>query len=248
MYVHQSDATFLLREREGELSGAREELHCLRRRLVLAHEAERRRLARELHDDAMQRLAAVALQLDDLQHRPHSDPDTRRRLERVAGDVNAVVQAVRDLSHSMHATGLHHAGLIATLRLMGDEFSRRSGIVVETRLPATDPPIGDDAALAVYRITQEALANVARHARARRVTIELHTGDGRLSLVVVDDGRGFDPPRSPGQGLGLLSMGERARLADGRFAIDSAVGAGTRIEVSLPAGGRLGPRALEPRE
>lgn len=207
------------------------------RRVAIEEEA-RRRIAREVHDDLCQRLAALALELRVVRRKlPEGDP-RRSELDAVAGSVAEMAEDLRRLSHDLHPAILERSGLAEALRDHCVEIERRHGLPVRLDLGAAKGPFPPDVALGLYRIAQESLANIVHHAGARAVDVTLRAADGALHLAVADDGDGFDPGAARGSsGLGLASIDERARLLGGRFAITSNPGAGTRIEVAVPAPG-----------
>lgn len=223
---------------------------------VAAEESARRRIARELHDDFGQRLAAFTFELKAL-GKQIADGDPRRAafdalaaLDAVAGGLMELAEDLRRLSHDLHPAALERRGLAAALGDHCREVERRSGLEVRFRLEDGDgsashgppaPPLSPlaqlppDIALGLYRIAQEALANAARHSGARTVEVTLALAGSSARLAVADDGGGFDPgeARSRG-GLGLTILDERARLLGGELRIASEQRAGTVIEVTVP--------------
>ncbi|MFO1475592.1 MAG: sensor histidine kinase, partial [Verrucomicrobiota bacterium] len=207
--------------------------HDFNRLLLAAHEAERARLARELHDDITQRMARLAIDLGRAGS-PATDQtrsQIREELIRLSDDVHA-------LSYQLHPSILEDLGLEEALRTDVDHFTRREGIPVELRLDKVAPGLPPATALGLYRIAQEALRNVARHARASEVRVNLESAAGELRLTIGDNGAGFDPARQSGRpSLGLAGMKERASLLGGRIEIDSRPGKGTIVAVSVPLNG-----------
>jgi len=205
------------------------------RRVTIEEEA-RRRIAREIHDDLCQRLAALALELRVVRKQlPEEDP-RRPALDAVGGSVAELAEDLHRLSHDLHPVVLEHSGLVEALRDHCGEIERRHGLPVSLSLRDAAGPFPPDVALGLYRIVQEALANTVRHAGARAAQVTLWAAGGETHLTVADDGAGFDPGAARG-GLGLASLDERARLLGGRCRIVSAPGAGTRIEVAVPSPG-----------
>jgi signal transduction histidine kinase len=144
---------------------------------------------------------------------------------------------LRHLSHELHPSALEHLGLLEALRERCDDFSQESGVAVRLDVSEAWPDVSDTFALCLYRVVQEALRNVATHARARNVTVSLDRLDGHLTMQVTDDGCGFDPQATRRRsGLGLVSLAERVRMLGGELAIAAAPDAGTRLAVSLPTG------------
>ncbi len=221
---------------EGELRKSQSELRELTARLLRAQETERRRIARELHDDLSQSLAILAVELDMLvQKPPESAAVVQERLQKLSAQVKQLSTSVHDLSHLLHPAKLEQLGLVAALRSLCQELTNSHGLPIgfEHHEVAVTSGFRDDAVLFLFRITQEFLQNVIKHSAAHHAVVEL-TGDAAsIRLRVVDDGNGFDPAALDATaGLGLISMRERLRLVQGEFAIDSIrPAAGTRIEV-----------------
>ena len=213
---------------------AEEAVRHLNRRLVHAQEEERRRLGRELHDDVTQRLARLSIDVARLDLDLGESPvgqlvrEIQEGLSRVSEDAHA-------LSYRMHPSLLENLGLPAALRAECEEFSQRSSIpawLASQDLPATIPIA---VALCLYRVAQEALRNAERHSRAKSVEVSLRGVDGRLRLAVKDDGVGMTSDRARGRAsLGFVSMRERVAMHGGSLELDSAVGRGTTVTVSVP--------------
>ena len=206
------------------------------RRVALEEEA-RRRIAREIHDDLGQRLAALGLELRVARRKFPQDGPQSYELDAVAGSLAELAEDLRRLSHDLHPAVLERSGLVEALRDHCAEVERRHNLPVRLSLQAAGP-FPPDLTLGLYRIAQEALANIVRHAGARSVEVTLRAAGGDAHLAVVDDGAGFDPAVARGAGgLGLASLDERARLLGGRCGVASNPGAGTRIEVAVPMPG-----------
>lgn len=205
--------------------------------LVRAEELERRRVARELHDDIGQGLALLSIGIDRLGQRPPvSAADFRDRVRELALQVRDLSAAVHALSHQLHPSKLEHLGLVAAVRGLCRDVAERHDL--DVRFSAADVPgaVAPAAALCLYRVAQEALRNAARHSGAAHVAAELSGTPGGVRLVVADDGSGFDREAAGGgDGLGLVSMRERVRLAGGRLDIETRRGRGTRIDALIPA-------------
>jgi tetratricopeptide (TPR) repeat protein len=204
--------------------------------LIAGEEEARRRISRELHDDYCQRLAALALELKVVRRKLPDDDPRRSELDGVGGGLAELSEDLRRLSHDLHPAVLERLGLLEALRDHCAEVERRSGLQV--RLSLRDdaggplPPAFD---LGFYRIVQEALSNIVRHAGARTAQVTLRVADGVARLTVADDGAGFDPAEvRRATGLGLASIEERAQLLGGECRIVSAPGAGSGIEVTVP--------------
>jgi tetratricopeptide (TPR) repeat protein/two-component sensor histidine kinase len=206
----------------------------LRRRFA-GEEEMRRRIAREIHDDLCQRFAAAAIELKVVRRELAEDDPHRRELDAVAASLVALAGDLRHLSHDLHPALFEGRGLAEALADYFAGVERRHGLPVRFSFLGAEGSFPTEVSLGLYRITQEALANVIRHAGARAVDVTLKAAGGDLSLEVADDGAGFDPvaARAAG-GLGLASLEERAGLLGGRCEITSAPGAGTRIAVTVP--------------
>jgi PAS domain S-box-containing protein len=221
---------------ETALRESQAELQRLTGRLISAHEDERRYLARELHDDLTQRLAALAIEAGKLQDRVQplhpaigdSIGELKRRLAAMCADVHGI-------SRRLHPSILDDLGLVDAVRSECASFSEREAVAVRF-VPETVPDdVAGDVALCLFRVAQEGLRNVARHALAQQVEIRLASRDGGVMLSVRDDGVGFDlGDTGSGVGLGLGSMAERVRLLDGTLSVRSEPGGGTIVEVRLP--------------
>jgi signal transduction histidine kinase len=202
-------------------------------RLLTVQEDERRRIAGELHDGVGQVLTALTLTLDAANAAPQAELATRRvRLARRLADT--ALAETRDLAHRMRPARLEERGLVAAVRDLADQSGFPVRVVADGS--TVDPLLlGPTATVEVYRIVQEALANAARHSGAGRAQVSITRQDGRLTVVVADAGKGFDPAEVPDAGIGLAGMLERSRLLGGQLSIESAPNAGTRVTVSLPA-------------
>jgi signal transduction histidine kinase len=215
---------------------AEREVRTLSRRLLTASEEERRWLARELHDDVSQRLARLAIDAARLE-RDQSVSTGGVDLGSMREAVVSLSADIQALSHRLHPSLLDDLGMVEALRTEVERFSRVESIDVELRLAEPPQRLLPDAALCLYRVAQESLRNVARHARANKVEISLRAKDGGCELEVRDDGIGFDPDQRRGSGLGHASMRERMHLVGGRLAITSAPHRGTAIMAWVPLPG-----------
>jgi two-component system, NarL family, sensor histidine kinase UhpB len=202
-------------------------------RLVLqAQEEERRRLARDLHDEVNQALTAILLRLQALSQA--APPDLSDELGEVKKLVNQAMSELLQLARQLRPTALDDHGLLPALATHVRRFAAQTGIEADLRTAGEASSLAPDQEIAIYRVAQEALANVARHADASRVEVDLEADAAGLELRVRDDGRGFDPVGSGPRGLGLDGMAERARLVGGELTIDSRLGAGTELVMRVP--------------
>jgi signal transduction histidine kinase len=220
-----------------EPSRTEEALQLLTRRLLHAQEDERRTVARELHDGLNQTLAMLGVEVGIAMNQlPASARSVRQLLQRIVLRVEQLTEEVREISHRLHPALLEHLGLVSALRSYCSEFEKFRRLDVLFVCEGSADQIPFQVAVCLYRIVQEALSNAAKHANAREVVVSLSLGKEEIKLSISDNGRGFDviQPRQ-NSGLGLVSMEERARIVGGRFSIDSHIGAGTRIEVVVPA-------------
>ena len=201
-------------------------------RLIVAQEAERQRIARDLHDDLSQRLAVVHIEINRLA--AECLPEFRQRVEVISAFVSEISERVHDLSRELHPSRPEMLGLVPAIRGICDDISRLHGISIEFRDQAVMGTIDGAVSLCAYRIVQEALHNVVKHSGATQARVELTGRDSVLELVITDQGRGFRADAPQLSGLGLLSMRERVKLLNGEFAIQSSPGAGTRLDVRIP--------------
>lgn len=219
------------------------QIENLTRRLISAQEAERSHLARELHDDIGQQLASLSIALSGVKRRREiqENPDLHAAMVSLQQRTDALTDSIRRLSHHLHPSVLDHASLSDALRGHCREFSREHKIAITVEAGPDLQSVDAASALTVYRVAQEALQNVARHANARTVRVALRVTDVGLTLSIADDGMGFDyrEVQRRGTGLGLRSIEERVRLACGRLTIESAFGGGTTLCVQLPIGGKV---------
>jgi signal transduction histidine kinase len=228
-----------LRAREQALQQAREGLRRLTAKLIYAQEEERRLIAREMHDDWTQRLALLGIDLANLEKHIGAPEKALSLLRTMQQELVSLAADVHDLSRQLHPAILDDLGLVEALRSECASFSRRERITVNYCPEGVPGTISKDTALCIYRIAQEALRNLAKHAAVNVATLALVVTGTELLLRVEDRGVGFDPAGGRFQlGLGLSSMQERVRLVQGHLAILSAPGRGTAIEVRVPATGR----------
>jgi two-component system sensor histidine kinase UhpB len=200
-------------------------------RLVLrAQEEERRRLARDLHDEVNQALTAILLRLEALSH---AAPEAGEELLELKKLVNQAMAELLHLARQLRPTALDDHGLVPAIESQLQRFSAQTGVAVELKTEGDAANLDSDKEIVVYRVAQEALSNVAQHASARRVELGLSADKGRVELTIRDDGRGFDSRIDHGS-LGLSGMSERARLLGGRLHVDSRPGEGTALTLQVP--------------
>lgn len=220
------------------------QLKALAQRIVSSHEEERTRVARDLHDGLSQLLVSVKYHLELAKERAAAGrDDAAEQLGKGLQGLGTAIAEIRSISHNLRPALLDDLGLPAALRQLLDEFRARTGIVVDAEIGEADLSADPAGATTLYRIAQEALTNIERHADAGHVRLAL-AGDGRgLRLTIADDGRGFDTARidhpGSGGGIGLRNMRERIEHHGGQFAVASAPGR-TELAVVLPCPGRGG--------
>ena len=222
------------------LRQSREDLQALAARLLTAQEEDRRRISRDLHDDVNQRLAMIAVDVETLSLRPPtSKAALGRSLRSVQDRIVEMSDDIRRFVHQLHPSILDDLGLPIALQQLMDDFAGRTGLKSTFRHEHVPPALCRDLATCFYRIAQESLSNVARHANASRVEMELAWADHGLALSVTDDGRGFDRGKtgSAPAGLGLVSMNERLRLVGGALEVTSSVRTGTTVRAWAPVPG-----------
>jgi signal transduction histidine kinase len=226
----------LARKRAGEaLRQTREGLGKLAAKLLHAQEAERRRVAREMHDDWTQRLALLGIDIAKLEKHIGAPEKALPLLRTMQEQLVELSKDVHALSRQLHPSILDDLGLVEALRSECASFSRREGIAVVYHPEAVPTPLAKDVALCVYRVAQEALRNLAKHAAVNEAWVTLVATGPELLLRVQDKGVGFDPAGGHSQpGLGLSSMEERVRLVRGELSVTSALGQGTTVEVRVP--------------
>jgi signal transduction histidine kinase len=205
-------------------------------RLITAYEDERRRLARELHDDVTQRLARLSIDAAQIQ-RGTGNAQAGSAAACLRDDLVKLSEDVHALAYQLHPSVLEDLGLVEALKAESDRMSRHEAIGCRVDLRSMPPHLPKDVALCLFRIAQEAMRNVVRHANARKVDISLAFDNGGLQLVVADDGSGFAPFEGGERpSLGLASMRERVRLLGGTVDVDSAPGRGTTVMAWVPLG------------
>jgi len=201
------------------------------RKLIEAQEQERTRIGRELHDDINQRLAMLALEIEQLQANPFEAPT---RLQELRERVTEISDDVQALSHELHSSKLEYLGVISGIRSWCKEFGQRQAMEIDFTSDVTSV-VPFDVGVCLFRVLQESLHNVLKHSGVKRVEVQLREVSHEIHLVVADLGRGFDIEAAlQSQGLGLTSMQERVRLVSGTSTIQSKPMGGTRIHVCVP--------------
>ncbi len=201
------------------------------RAALLAQERERLRIARALHDEAGQTLTAVALEIERAASQgPESE---RSRMTELAGELHATLEEIRRISRELRPEALDDLGLINALIALSSRTARQGRLQIERHLSEDLPPLSSELELVIYRVAQEALTNVLRHAQASRGVIELQHSAGTIELSVRDDGQGM-PERPAGETIGIDGMRERALLVGASLEIESRAGAGTTVRLSVP--------------
>jgi signal transduction histidine kinase len=224
------------KQREAALRASYEQNRQLAGRLITAQETERARIARQLHDDINQQLATLSIALSSLKRRlPAAASDAHGELARLQQHTINLSEEIRNLSHELHPGVLQHAGLGAALKATCAEFGLQHRIEVNCQTEGNLESVPAEVALCLYRVTQEALHNIAAHAGARHARVRLARVGAMLELAIGDDGQGFDQAEANrGGGLGLLSIDERVRLVRGSLRIDSTPPWGTELGVRVP--------------
>ena len=224
------------RHSESALRQAAQDLHGLTRRLVQAEEVERRRIARELHDRVGQSLSALNINLDIVLGKLEAPVELRSRLLDSVGLVERTLESIEDVMAELRPPLLDEYGLAAALGWYAEDFSRRTGVGVAVNDAAGEAgaKAPHEVAVPLFRIAQEALNNVLKHAHARSVQIEISATPEHLMLAVRDDGAGFDQAAAPRGRWGMTTMRERAEAAGGSLEVQSAPGAGTTVRARVP--------------
>mgnify|MGYP000894221025 CR=1 FL=1 len=220
--------------RQEELQHSREQFRALAQRINSARETERARLARDVHDVLGGMLTSAKMDLSRIVRRSAGQPELQRIAVDLVGLLQQTIDTARAISDEMHPASLGLLGLPAALRQVLDSFGARHAVAVSFVLDAEPPPLPEATATQIYRIVQEGLTNVARHAQASRVELRLRRLHDAFELRLADDGRGIDAvPRRPGS-IGLFSMAERAREIGATATAVARAGGGTEVVLRLP--------------
>ena len=232
--VKRRQAEALARGSQAELRTSDDRIRDLGGRLLRAQEAERSRIARELHDDISQQIALMAIDIESArgQGDPRSSEAARLACEAL-NRLEGISRSVYDLSQRLHPTKLELVGLVPSLGGLRRDLSRPD-LTIEFSHDNVPPALPQELTLCLYRIGQEALGNAVKHSGAREVVMHLRGDRDRLTLTIADDGTGFDVNTAWGRGLGLISMRERLDALGGTFDLHAGKGKGTRLKVSVP--------------
>lgn len=233
--------TWILRlEKKAELNqqraaDAERELRRLSQQLVKTQEDERRALSRELHDQVGQQITALRVEIANLGRIPSAERDTfAAHLREAKGLAEQTMKTVRDLAMGLRPSILDDFGLGPAIEWQAREFARRTGVPAHVDIEGSLNGLTESDRTSLFRIVQEALTNITKHASASEIRIALTAGDQGVMLRVVDNGKGMDPMNARGRGLGLVGIEERAREMGAGFVLDSQPGQGTTIEISIP--------------
>jgi signal transduction histidine kinase len=219
---------------EQSIQQQKDELRQLAGRLMTAQDDERRRIARDLHDDLSQKLAYLAMDLGKLVSKPDA-PATTGDLRLLQMRAAEAADTVRKISHQLHPSILDDIGLEGALEQYCDEFQERSGIVTHFESMNVPDSLAKEVASSLYHIFKECLRNVSKHSQSDEVSVRLDVADGHLCLTVKDQGIGLAAtPRQPQGHIGLVGMKERAHLINGSLSIHSRTGEGTEVTVKVP--------------
>jgi PAS domain S-box-containing protein len=214
---------------------AEQALASVSRRLIEAQEQERTRIARELHDDIGQRLALLAIELEQLQQSPANLSDVLSRMGELRKQTSEIATDVQSMSHGLHSSKLEYLGITAAMRGFCQEFGEQQKVEIDFKTHDLPSPVSPDISLGLFRVLQEALHNAAKHSGVQHFEVQLWGMSGEIHLTVSDSGAGFDREvAKQSRGLGLISMEERLKLLDGTFSIESQPKRGTTIHVRVP--------------
>ncbi len=228
-------ANFALAKELKKRTRAEKEIQALTARLIGAQEEERKRLARELHDDLCQQIASLGIAVSNLKSDIGSEAaQARTQSERIRQNLFHLSQSVRQLSHNLHPAVLEYSGLGVALRSYCSEFGTLTGMSVSFHSEGSFEGLPAPVALCLFRIAQEALQNIRKHAEVDEARLAVSRSPEVVSLVVSDNGVGMDARRASGQGLGLVSIKERIRLVNGVLKIKSQPREGTTLIVTVP--------------
>jgi signal transduction histidine kinase len=218
----------------------KENLRFYLQQVTMAQEEERKRIARELHDDTIQELVVLSRQLDSFSSRPEGlSNEEKLLLERLWQQTTNIIDGVRRLSQDLRPAALDSLGLLPALEWLASEVERHSGIRVEVKTQGTEQRVAPEAGLVLFRIAQEALRNVWRHSQATKAEVMVAFRESKVRITITDNGKGFHLRGSIGDlakdgKLGLAGMQERAKLLGGELKIESQPDKGTVVTVEAP--------------
>ncbi|MFL5518129.1 MAG: PAS domain S-box protein, partial [Gemmatimonadales bacterium] len=226
------------KDAEEKARRSRAELRALAGRLLLVREEERTRIAREIHDELGQALTGLKLDLAWLKQQVDDRGELAEWVQSIVQRIDGTIDSVRRIATDLRPSILDHLGLVAAIEWQAQEFQRRTSVTTAVRVSQPEITVDDILATAVFRMLQETLTNVARHAHATRVDIDLTVGDVDMTLHVRDDGRGITPAEiAGGRSLGLVGLRERAIACGGMLFIEGTPGRGTHVAVRVPLSG-----------
>jgi PAS domain S-box-containing protein len=221
---------------EHELIETNRQLHALSAAQQNVREQERLRISRELHDELGQSLTGIRMEVSWLGSRLQAEqPDLEKKVGSIKKLIDGSISAVRRISSELRPLVLDDLGFSAAANWYVAQFSERTGVHVNLNLPERDPENGSTTATTLFRILQESLTNIARHAKAKNVDVRLDFSENHWQLVIKDDGAGFDDRTGKSTGIGLIGMKERVQILGGAFNLTTAPGEGTTVEVRIPA-------------
>lgn len=217
---------------KGDHGRSEDSLKLLTGRLISAQEEERKRIARELHDDLNQRIAVIAIELEQL---ANAHPSLRAAVTPIQKHIEAIGHDIHVMSHQLHPSKLDHLGLVPSIKSLCSEASGDRRLNIEFFHHGVPTRLSKDVKLCIFRVAQEAVQNAVRHSGASKIDVDLRWANGKLKLLVTDNGRGFVVTREKMlKGLGITSMEERLRLIDGQLKIISKPSSGTVVEAMAP--------------
>jgi PAS domain S-box-containing protein len=212
-----------------------ESLSEIPRKLIEAQEQERTRIGRELHDDIGQRLALLAIQLQQLHEDTLILPEVRARMGEFQKQISELASDIQSLSHELHSAKLQYLGIAGAIRGFCQEFAEQQKVEIDFNAHDLPSPVPPDTALCFFRVLQEALHNSAKHSSVRNFEVQLWGTSDEIHLTVRDSGVGFDREAArKSRGLGLISMEERLKLLKGTLSIESKPQRGTTIHARVP--------------
>jgi PAS domain S-box-containing protein len=229
------DANAALASELRERTRSEREVQALTARLIRAQEEERAHLARELHDDLSQQLAAVSIAISNLKKKiPAGADEALAQSSRIQQKLVHMAECIRRLSHQLHPSVLQHSGLTAALRNYCEEYAALTSHKISFRCDGFRASVPPAVSLCVYRAMQEALQNAVKHSGVNEAEVTLEYGGWGVRLTVSDHGVGIDPDAPPGDGLGMVSIKERTRLVNGAVEVRSPCGKGTTLTLTIP--------------